>query len=37
MRKDPLQEENLMNTAEGRAQATELRKTLESLKDGKRL
>jgi len=31
MRKDPLQEENLMNTAEGNARAVELRKTLESL------
>ena len=37
MRSDPLQEANLMNTAEGRAQAVELGKTLESLKDGKRL
>ena len=37
MRNDPVQEENLMNTAEGRAQAAKLRKTLESLKDGKRL
>ena len=37
MRKDPLQEENLMNTAEGKARGAELRKTLESLKDGKRL
>ena len=35
MRKDPLQEENLMNTAEGRAQAAELKETLESLKSGR--
>jgi len=35
MRNDPLQEENLMNTTEGRAQAAELRKTLESLKSGR--
>jgi N-acetylglucosamine-6-sulfatase len=35
MRNDPLQEENLMNTTEGKAQAAELRKTLESLKSGR--
>ena len=34
MRNDPEQQENLMSTAEGRALAAELKKTLESLKSG---
>jgi len=34
VRRDPLQEKNLMNTAEGRAQVAELRKRLEALKRG---
>lgn len=34
MRMDPLQEKNLMNTAEGKAHAAELGKMLESLKKG---
>jgi len=35
MRNDPQQEQNLMHTAEGRASAAELKKTLESLKSGR--
>jgi hypothetical protein len=34
---DPRQEKNLMNTAEGRAHATELSELLKSLADGKTL
>jgi N-acetylglucosamine-6-sulfatase len=37
MQKDPLQQENLMNTAEGKTRAAELRKTLESLRSGRSL